>query len=67
MSLIDEARNKINVIDEKMVELFEERMSAVGRIPGGYNRSEGKASDKAIFISSNISLAQSIERPKGKA
>lgn len=29
MSLIDEARNKINVIDEKMVELFEERMSAV--------------------------------------
>jgi chorismate mutase/prephenate dehydratase len=29
MSLIDEARNKINVIDEKMVELFEERMAAV--------------------------------------
>ena len=29
MSLIDEARNKINAIDEKMVELFEERMMAV--------------------------------------
>lgn len=29
MSLIDDARNKINVIDEKMVELFEERMAAV--------------------------------------
>ena len=26
-------------------------MSAIGRIPGGYNRSEGKASDKAILIS----------------
>ena len=30
---------------------YEERMSAIGRIPGGYNRSEGKASDKAILIS----------------
>lgn len=29
MPLIDEARKKINVIDEKMVELFEERMAAV--------------------------------------
>ena len=26
---------------------YEERMSAIGRIPGGFNRSEGKASDKA--------------------
>ena len=29
MSLIDEARLKINAIDEKMVKLFEERMAAV--------------------------------------
>ena len=29
MSLIDEARVKINEIDKKMVELFEERMKAV--------------------------------------
>lgn len=29
MSLIDEARAKINQIDEKMVELFEERMTCV--------------------------------------
>ena len=29
MSLIDEARIKINDIDKKMVELFEERMKAV--------------------------------------
>ena len=30
---------------------YEERMSSIGRIPGGYNRSEGKASDKAILVS----------------
>lgn len=30
---------------------YEEKMSAVGRIPGGFNRKEGKASDKAILIS----------------
>ena len=29
MSLIDEARIKINAIDEEMVKLFEERMAAV--------------------------------------
>lgn len=29
MSLIDEAREKINAIDEKMVKLFEERMACV--------------------------------------
>ena len=29
MSLINDARNKINEIDKKMVELFEERMRAV--------------------------------------
>lgn len=30
---------------------FEERLYAVGRIPGGFPRREGKASDKAILIS----------------
>ena len=30
---------------------YEERMSSIGRIPGGYNRSEGKASEKAILVS----------------
>ena len=29
MSLIDDARKKINAIDEQMVRLFEERMAAV--------------------------------------
>ena len=29
MSLIDEARNKINEIDKEMVRLFEERMKAI--------------------------------------
>lgn len=29
MSLIDDARNKINEIDKKMVELFEDRINAV--------------------------------------
>ena len=30
---------------------FEERIYSVGRIPGGFNRREGKASDKAILTS----------------
>ena len=30
---------------------FEEKIYSVGRIPGGYNRREGKASDKAVLIS----------------
>src|SRR5574344_2344253 len=30
---------------------YEEKMYAVGRIPGGYKRREGKASDKAIITS----------------
>src|SRR5574344_1373177 len=29
---------------------YEERMSSIGRIPGGYNRSEGRAGDKAILV-----------------
>ena len=30
---------------------YEEKMSSVGRIPGGFNRKEGRASDKAILVS----------------
>ncbi len=30
---------------------FEEKLYSVGRIPGSYNRREGKASDKAVLIS----------------
>ena len=30
---------------------YEERMSAIGRIPGGFTRTEGKASEKAILVS----------------
>ena len=44
---------------------YEERMSAVGRIPGGYNRSEGKASDKAILISRLIDRPIRPLFPKG--
>ncbi len=44
---------------------YEERMSAIGRIPGGYNRSEGKASDKAILISRLIDRPLRPLFPKG--
>ena len=44
---------------------YEERMSAIGRIPGGYNRSEGKASDKAILISRLIDIPIRPLFPKG--
>ncbi len=30
---------------------YEERMSSIGRIPGGFNRSEGRPSDKAVLTS----------------
>ena len=30
---------------------YEERMSAIGKIPGGYTRTEDKASEKAILVS----------------
>lgn len=43
---------------------YEERMSAVGRIPGGYNRSEGKASDKAILFQDYRQTNQTFV-PKG--
>ena len=44
---------------------YEERMSAIGRIPGGYNRSEGKAGDKAILISRLIDRPIRPLFPKG--
>ena len=44
---------------------YEERMSAIGRIPGGYNRSEGKSSDKAILISRLIDRPIRPLFPKG--
>ena len=36
---------------------YEEKMYAVGRIPGGFTRREGKAADKAILVS------RAIDRP----
>lgn len=44
---------------------YEERMSAVGRIPGGYNRSEGRSSDKAILVSRLIDRPIRPLFPKG--
>ena len=44
---------------------YEERMSSIGRIPGGYNRSEGKASDKAILVSRLIDRPIRPLFPKG--
>ena len=44
---------------------YEERMSSIGRIPGGYNRSEGKSSDKAILISRLIDRPIRPLFPKG--
>ena len=44
---------------------YEERMSSIGRIPGGYNRSEGKASDKAILVSRLIDRPIRPMFPKG--
>lgn len=44
---------------------YEERMSAIGRIPGGFNRSEGKASDKAILVSRLIDRPIRPLFPKG--
>lgn len=40
-------------------------MSAIGKIPGGYNRSEGKASDKAILASRLIDRPIRPLFPKG--
>lgn len=44
---------------------YEEKMSSVGRIPGGYNRKEGRASDKAILISRLIDRPIRPLFPKG--
>ena len=44
---------------------YEERMSSIGRIPGVYNRSEGKASDKAILVSRLIDRPIRPLFPKG--
>lgn len=44
---------------------YEERMSSIGRIPGGYNRSEGKSSDKAILIDRLIDRPIRPLFPKG--
>ncbi|KAI4453767.1 dead-box atp-dependent rna helicase 47 mitochondrial [Holotrichia oblita] len=39
---------------------FEEKMYAVGKIPGGFKRREGRASDKGILISRLIDLATAL-------
>lgn len=44
---------------------YEERMSSIGRIPGGYNRSEGKSSDKAILVDRLIDRPIRPLFPKG--
>ena len=44
---------------------YEERMSSIGRIPGGYNRSEGRASEKAILASRLIDRPIRPLFPKG--
>ena len=44
---------------------YEERMSAIGRIPGGYNRSEGKSTDKAILVSRLVDRPIRPLFPKG--
>ena len=44
---------------------YEEKMSAVGRIPGGFNRKEGRASDKAILVSRLIDRPLRPLFPKG--
>lgn len=44
---------------------YEERMSAIGRIPGGYNRSEGRSSEKAILVSRLIDRPIRPLFPKG--
>ena len=44
---------------------YEERMSAIGKIPGGYTRTEGKASEKAILVSRLIDRPIRPLWPKG--
>ncbi len=44
---------------------YEERMSAIGRIPGGFNRSEGRASERAVLTSRLIDRPIRPLFPKG--
>ncbi len=44
---------------------YEERMSAIGRIPGGFTRTEGKPSEKAVLISRLIDRPIRPLFPKG--
>ena len=44
---------------------YEERMSSIGRIPGGYNRSEGRSSEKAILVDRLIDRPIRPLFPKG--
>lgn len=44
---------------------YEERMSSIGRIPGGFTRSEGRASEKAVLVSRLIDRPIRPLFPKG--
>ncbi len=44
---------------------YEERMSSIGRIPGGFTRTEGKSSEKAILVSRLIDRPIRPLWPKG--
>ncbi len=44
---------------------YEERMSSIGRIPGGYTRTEGRASEKATLVSRLIDRPIRPLFPKG--
>ena len=61
MSLIDEARKKINAIDEEMVKLFEERMTAVLDVlkyKKEHNLAVFDSKREEEIIAKNISLLQ---------
>ncbi len=44
---------------------YEERMSSIGKIPGGYTRTEGRSSEKAILVSRLIDRPIRPLWPKG--
>ena len=44
---------------------YEEKMYAVGKIPGGFNKREGKASEHAILTSRVIDRPTASSVPKG--
>lgn len=67
MSLIDEAREKINAIDEKMVKLFEERMAAVLNVlkyKKEHNLAIFDSKREEEIISRNVKLLQNEELKK---